>query len=354
MSEKLPFGQFFHYNEAVVYQKLNLYLMLIINQKEVQELVPLSEIGQVINCVEKAFLNYGQGKVQMPPKNYLYFKQYKGDLRIMPAFATDLDLAGTKIVNVHPENPKKGLPTVMAVIILSDAKNGLPLALLDGTYITGMRTGAAGAVAVKYLARENAKTLGVVGAGRQAVFQIAAISKVRQLEKILVADINKKNIEKLACQLKAIGIEIREAGLEETARQEILVTITPSEKPIIKREWIEPGTHINAIGADAAGKEELDPEILKIAKIVIDDWTQASHSGEINVPLREGIIKKENIYSSLGKIVSSEKPGRENYDEITVFDSTGLAIQDLFAANLVYQRAKEKFFGQEVDLKLFN
>jgi len=328
--------------------------MLILNQKEVQELIPLSEIGQVINCVEKAFLNYGQGKVQMPPKNYLYFKQYKGDLRIMPAFAADLDLAGTKIVNVHPENPKKGLPTVMAVIILSDAKTGIPLALLDGTYITGMRTGAAGAVEVKYLARENSNTLGVVGAGRQAVFQIAAISKVRQLEKILVADINKKNIEKLACQFKEAGIEIQEAGLEETAKQEILVTITPSEKPIIKKEWLLPGTHINAIGADAAGKEELDPEILKIAKIVIDDWTQASHSGEINVPLRKGIIKKEDIYSSLGKIVSSEKPGRENYDEITVFDSTGLAIQDLFAANLAYQRAKEKFFGQEVDLKLFD
>jgi alanine dehydrogenase len=328
--------------------------MLIINQKEVKELLPLSEIGQVIECIEKAFLDYGKGKVQMPPKSYLYFKQYNGDLRIMPAFATELDMAGTKIVNVHPENFKKGLPTVMAVIILNDSKTGLPLALIDGTYITGMRTGAAGAVAAKYLARKEARTLGVVGAGRQAIFQIAAISKVRQLEKILVYDINKKSIENLSLQLKEIGIEIQEASLEEAAKQDILVTTTPSAKPIIRREWIMSGTHINAIGADAAGKEELDPEILKIAKVVVDDWTQASHSGEINVPFHKGIIKKEDIYSSLSKIVNLEKPGRENYDEITVFDSTGLAIQDLFAANLVYQKAKEKYIGKEVDLQLFN
>jgi len=328
--------------------------MLILNQKEVKELIPLSEIGQVIDCTEKAFLDYGQGKVQMPPKNYLYFKQYNGDLRIMPAFATDLDMAGTKIVSVHPSNPQKGLPTVMAVIILNDSKTGFPLALMDGTYITGMRTGAAGAIAVKYLARQNARTLGVVGAGKQALFQIAAISKVRQLEKIFVADINKKNIEILANQLKEIGIEIQEASLEETAKQEILVTTTPSEKPIIKKEWIIPGTHINAIGADASGKEELEPEILQAAKLVIDDWAQSSHSGEINVPFHKGIITKEDIYSSLGKIVNSEKIGRGNDQEITVFDSTGLAIQDLFTANLVYRKAEERHLGKEVDLQLFN
>ncbi|MCX6764452.1 MAG: alanine dehydrogenase [Candidatus Nealsonbacteria bacterium] len=328
--------------------------MLILNQKEVKDLLPLSEIGQVIDCTEKAFLDYAKGKVQMPPKSYLYFKQYNGDLRIMPAFATDLDMAGTKIVSVHPENSKKGLPTVMAVIILNDSKTGFPLALMDGTYITGMRTGAAGAIAVKYLARKEAKTLGVAGAGKQALFQIVAISKVRPIEKVFVCDLSQKNITNLANSLLEIGIKIEKASIEEVARQDILVTTTPSEKPIIKREWIMPGTHINAIGADAAGKEELDPEILKTAKVVIDDWAQASHSGEINVPFNKGIIAKEDIYSSLGKIVNSEKIGRENDEEITVFDSTGLAIQDLFAAHLVYCKAREKYIGKEVDLQLFS
>ena len=324
--------------------------MLILNQKEIQKILPLSEPEEVINCVERAFLNYTEERIQMPPKNYLYFKEYNGDLRIMPAFAPELKMAGTKIVNVHPQNPKKGLPTVMAVIILNGAKTGLPLALMDGTYITGLRTGAAGAVAVKYLARKNAETLGVVGAGQQALFQIAAICKVRKIKEIFVFDINQKNIENLSKQLRKIKIKIKKAEMKQVAKQDILVTVTPSKKPIIKKEWILPGTHINAIGADAEGKEELDPVILKQGKIVIDNWEQASHSGEINVPLSRGIIERKDIYSSLGEIVSSKKLGRKNNKEITIFDSTGLAIQDLFTANLVYKRAKNKKIGKEINL----
>jgi len=313
--------------------------MLILNQQQVKKIIPLSKIKTVINCVEKAFYDYGKNNVQMPPKTYLYFKEYNGDLRIMPSFSLRLKIAGTKIVNVHPKNPQAGLPTVMALIVLNDAKNGMPIALLDGTYITGMRTGAAGAVAVKYLARKNAKTLGVVGAGQQAIFQIAAITKVRKIKEISVFDINNKTIQKLKEVLGKEKIKIKKAPLSEVSGKDILVTITPSRKPIIKKEWILPGTHINAIGADAAGKQELDPQILKQAKIVIDDWAQASHSGEINVPLNKGIIKRKDIYSSLGKIVCGKKSGRKNNKEITIFDSTGLAIQDLYTANLVYKKA---------------
>lgn len=323
---------------------------LILNQTEIKKIIPLSEIKQIIDCVERAFLRYGQNKIQMPAKTYLYFKNYNGDLRIMPVFAPELKMAGTKIVNVHPQNSKKGLPAVMAVIILNDAKTGFPLAFMDGTYITGLRTGASGAVAVKYLARKNSKTLGVVGAGQQALFQIAAICRVRKIKEIVVFDINQKNIENLSKQLRKIKIKIKKASLEETVRQDILVTTTPSRKPIVKREWILAGTHINAIGADAQGKEELEPGILKKAKIVIDDWAQASHSGEINVSLSKGIIKRKDIYSSLGEIVSGKKLGRIKDNEITIFDSTGLAIQDLFTANFVYKKAKNKKIGKEINL----
>ena len=207
---------------------------LILNQGQIKKIVPLSEIRQVIDCVERAFLSYGQNKVQMSAKNYLYFKEYDGDLRIMPAFAPELKMAGTKIVNVHSQNSKKGLPTVMAAIVLSDAKTGFPLAFMDGTYITGLRTGSAGAVAVKYLAQKNSRTLGVVGAGQQALFQIAAICKVRKIKEIFIFDINQKNIENLSEQLRKIKIKIRRANLRETAGQDILVTTTPSRKPIIK------------------------------------------------------------------------------------------------------------------------
>ncbi len=324
--------------------------ILVLSQSQIKKIIPLSEIKRVIERVERAFASYGRKKVQMPAKNYLYFEKYHGDLRIMPSFAPELDMAGTKIVNVHPQNPKKGLPTVIAAIVLNEAKTGLPVALLDGTYITGMRTGAAGGVATKYLARKNAKTLGVVGAGVQSLFQIAAICQVRKIEEILVFDINQAKTKWLSKQLKSLKIKIKKASLAETARQDILVTVTPSEKPIIKKEWIKPGTHINAIGADAKDKEELDPMILKKGKIFIDDWAQASHSGEINVPLSKGIIREKDVYASLGEIVSGQKIGRTNDKEITIFDSTGLAIQDLFTAHLVYQIAKKKNIGQKINL----
>ncbi len=323
--------------------------MLLLNQKQVEKIIPLKKIKDVVDAVEEGFFEYGMKRVQVPPKQYLYFTEHNGDLRIMPAFSNKLQMAGTKIVNVHPGNPKIGLKTVMAVIILDDAKTGLPLAFMDGTYITGMRTGAASAVATKYLARKNAKTLGVVGAGYQSIFQIAAVASVRNLKEIFVYDILEKKIKDLAKILKKVGAKIKGATLKEACQKDILVTVTPARGPVVKREWILPGTHINAVGADAIGKEELDPQILKDAKIVIDNWEQASHSGEINVPLAKGMLKKEDIYGELGEIVSGKKPGRQNEKEITVFDSTGLAVQDLFTANLVFKRAKK--LGKE--LKLF-
>ncbi len=324
--------------------------MLILTQEEVKQLIPLSQIDKVVRQIELAFLKYGKGEVDMPPKTYLYFKKNNGDLRVMPSFSEELKMAGTKIVNVHPDNPQNNLPTVGAVIVLNDAETGSPIALMDGTYITGMRTGAAGAVAAKYLAKKYARTMGVVGAGQQALFQIAATAHTIKLQEILVYDVNEKNIEKLSAELKKIGIEIKSAELEEVCKQDIVTTTTPSRQPIVKNEWVVPGAHINAVGADAESKEELEPEILKRAKIVVDDWTQASHSGEINVPVTKGIIKKEDIYGSLGEIVAGLKVGRENDNEITVFDSTGLALQDLFTASMVYREAVEKGIGQEIKI----
>lgn len=317
--------------------------MLILNQKEVEKIIPLREIKKIINVVERGFFDYGQGKTQMPPKLYLDFKEFKGDLRIMSSYSKVLKMAGTKIVSVHPENPKKGFKTVMAVIILNDPRTGLPLVLMDGTYITALRTGAAGAIATKYLARKNSQTLGVIGAGIQAVTQIAAITKVRRIKEIFVFDIVEKNIANLAKILRKEEIKIKKAhSLEKASRVDILTTTTPSREPTIKREWILPGTHINAIGADAPGKEELDPQIIKEGKVVVDCWEQASCSGEINVPFSEGMITEKGVYAQLDEIVSGKKPGRTNEKEITIFDSTGLAIQDLYTADLIYKLAKNK------------
>lgn len=324
--------------------------MLILTQKELQKILPLKNIKKVILAVENAFKDYALKKVEMPPKMYLNFKEFEGDLRVMPSWSRTLLMAGTKLVNVHPKNPQKKLPTVMAVIILHDPKTGIPLAIMDGTWITALRTGAGSAVATQYLAKKEAKTLGVVGAGFQAITQIAAIAKMRPLKEIYVYDIREENVDRLAKILSREKIKIKKGALKEVCQKDILVTVTPARGPVVKKEWILPGTHINAIGADASGKQELEPEILKKAKIIVDNWEQASHSGEINVPLSRGIIKKENIFGELGEIVAGQKTGRENDKEITIFDSTGLAIQDLYTANLAYKIAKKEKIGREIKI----
>jgi alanine dehydrogenase len=265
-------------------------------------------------------------------------------------FLPEGHVCGLKWVNVHPGNPLRGLPTVMAKVVLNDPDTGLEWADMDGTFITNYRTGAAGGVAAEVLSRPDAACLGVIGAGAQARTQIAAILKVRPIREIVICDCALSRARTLRDEVAALyPVPARLApDPQETALvSDILVTVTPSETPLVRREWVRPGTHINAIGADAKGKQELDPAILKEAKIVVDDWAQASHSGEINVPLSTGGITPDMIYGSLGEVVAGKKPGRQTPEEITVFDSTGLIIQDLSLGFAVYNLAKERGLGED-------
>jgi len=321
--------------------------LLYLNEGDVTELL---DMPGALSVVEEAFLEHGMGRVQMPPKSYLYFPT--GDLRTMPAYLETAGIAGVKIVNVHPGNPEAGLPTVMAVVVLNSIETGAPLAVMGGTYLTDMRTGAAGGVAADRLARTDAAVVGMVGIGRQARTQLRAICEVRNIEAVKIADRSDASCERFRDDMKDLGCEITVMdGIRQVCDCDILVTTTPVREPIVADDWILDGTHINAIGADAAGKEELDPEILRRSRIVIDDPAQAFHSGEVNVPLKLGIISEGDIYGTLGEIVAGIKPGRTDDDEITVFDSTGLAIQDVSTANHVYQQAVRKGIGTH--LKLF-
>jgi len=192
----------------------------------------------------------------------------------------------------------------------------------------------------------------LVGAGAQARTQVAAILKVLPIQEIVVYDRHltcSRPFAENAAARYGIAVRPTENPAEAVADMDIVVTTTPSRTPVVSREWVSPGTHINAIGADAAGKQELAPAILTGAKVVVDDWAQASHSGEINVPLAQGELTPKQVYGSLGDIVAGKKPGREAPEEITVFDSTGLIIQDLALGLAVYQRAKEKGLGEEKD-----
>ena len=316
------------------------------------EVLQVLDMDLALAAAEDAFRAYGEGRVNMPPKSYLTLA--RGDFRAMygEIFLPKGHICGLKWVNVHPGNPELGLLTVMAKVLLNDPDTGLEFADLDGTHETNFRTGASGGLAAKYLARPEASRLGLIGAGAQARTQVAALVKVRPIGEVVVFNRHLEHAQAFAEKITAIhGVPARAVATasEAVMDMDIVVTTTPSASPVVLRDWVSPGTHINAIGADAAGKQELDPTILRVAKVVVDDWAQASHSGEINVPLSKGEITPEMIYGSLGEIVAGKKPGRENPEEITVFDSTGLIIQDLALGYAIYLKARKLGLGEEKD-----
>ena len=321
------------------------------------EIKKLLSFSEVVEAVESAFKEKGLGRVQMPAKIYLYYTKYGGDLRAIPSFLEDLNISAVKIVNVHPENPiKNGLPTVMAVITLIDPSTGAPIAIMGGTTITNMRTGAAGGIAAKYLARKSSKVVGLVGAGAQARTQLMALLQMsNELEEVRVWSRTEETKEKFVAEIRqAYGHVVRIISASSVGKTvegaDVIVTTTPSRAPLVRDDMVSAGTHITCIGADAVGKEELDPNILKRAKIVVDDWAQASHSGEINVPLNRGMITKENVWAEIGEIAAGLKPGRQRQDEITVFTSTGLAIQDAVTAKIAYSKAIAAKVGRFINL----
>ncbi|MGB3081952.1 MAG: alanine dehydrogenase [Candidatus Omnitrophota bacterium] len=323
---------------------------LILDGKTIKKIVTMKE---ALRAVEKGFKFYGQGKVQMPPKVYIHLDKYHGDFRAMPAHVDGFKASGIKWVNVHPENRKKGLPTVMAIMILSDPTTGFPLCVMDATHATALRTGAAGGVAAKYLARSDSKKVALVGCGIQAQAQLAALNENFNIKEVSVWGVKPAEVKrfiKRAGKRKKFKMKPAPTVRSCVEDSDIIVTTTPSRKPLVRPEWIKKGTHINAIGADARGKQELDARILKKARVVVDAWEQASHSGEINVPLRKKQLSKKDVCANIGEIVAGKKKGRKKRDDITVFDSTGLAVQDIAIAYLVYRKARRLGKGKFIEL----
>jgi alanine dehydrogenase len=313
---------------------------LILSAKDLRSLYSV-ELG--LSAVERAFKAHGLGEALMPPKVYLSLPKYDGDFRAMPAFLDGS--AGVKWVNAHPRNPEKhNLPTVRALYILSDPDTASPLAILDGTLLTAWRTGAAAGVASRFLAKKAPRTLGLVGCGVQARVFIDAHRAIYGELELLLADASEAAAK--ALQAEKGG---RIVSLQEASGADIVCTSTPVRTPIVKREWVKPGAHINAMGADAPGKQELDPRLLTDGRVFIDDTEQATHSGEVNVPLHDGLFKEEQIAGTLGEVVAGKKPGRTG-DEITLFDSTGLALQDVALARALYDVALQRGVGQQLDI----
>ncbi|WP_338741409.1 ornithine cyclodeaminase family protein [Haloplanus salilacus] len=311
-----------------------------------------SPMAAVVDAVESAFAAHARGDTVMPSKSYVDLPQYDGDFRSMPAYlrAEDWDAAGLKWVNSHTENRRRhDLPTVMATMLYSDPETGVPLSIMDGTTLTTKRTGAAAAVATDHLAVADASTLGLVGAGAQSHAQLTAIATVRPVETIVVADADASRAEAF---VEAVGdrFDARVGSIPEAAACDVVSTVTPVREPIVDADAVGDHTHINAVGADAPGKHELADDLLAAAKLVVDDREQCTHSGEINVPYAGGRLTDADIHADLGEVVIGAESGRTDADGVTVFDSTGLAVQDVATARVVYERATEADAGTAFDL----
>jgi ornithine cyclodeaminase/alanine dehydrogenase len=318
--------------------------MLLLSSKDVESLLEIEKLPAII---EDGFRAYATGQAAMPPKVYLDLPQYKGDFRAMPAYLKGA--CGLKWVCFYPLNPQNhGLPTVTGILIYSDPTTGMPLAIMEASSLTSYRTAAASAVAIRYLANPGAKTLGIVGCGAQAQAHIRILTGGFSFDCIYLYDLDPAR----AIELKRLfpDLPIKITSLEETCNANVLCTLTPARKPVIQKRFLKPGIHINAMGADAPGKQELDMEILKQARIFVDDMEQSIHGGEINVAISSRVLTKENIAGTLGEVVAGKCPGRQTKDEITVFDSTGLAIQDIALAAHLYERAVKQKAGMEVEL----
>ncbi|UQA57599.1 ornithine cyclodeaminase family protein [Polyangium aurulentum] len=313
---------------------------LLLSRSDVRALLSMAA---AIAAVEAAFAAHGEGRTQMPPKVYLDLEDFGGDLRAMPAYVDGA--AGVKWVNSHPMNPARfDLPSVMGLYILTDPATALPLSVMDATLLTAVRTGAAAAIASKHLGPKDPRTIGFVGSGVQARFLLDAHRAIfGDTLEVLAADVSEPAAAAFAKESGGRVVSVREAS-----GADIVCTSTPARRPVVERAWVKDGAHINAMGADAQGKQELDPEILLAARVVIDDWDQATHSGEVNVPLHDGFMSREHIHGTLGEVIAGKRPGREGA-RITVFDSTGLAVQDVALARVIHAAAREKGAGTPFD-----
>jgi len=326
-------------------------MTLILGRKDVARLLTME---MTLEAVEAAFREHGQGTTLVPDRIGMYLDQYHGVIGVMPGYMEGMRAAGVKVICHHEDNPKKhNLPASAGLVVYHDPTTGMPLAIMDCAYITMMRTGAATGVSVKYLARADTRVLGIVGAGAQASSQVAAVSHVRSLTKVKAFDIDPDATKRLLKEIADLGLETEAVGNPEEACADvdILVTCTPARSPFIQGEWIRKGMHVASVGADMPHKSELHPDVYGRAdKWVTDLINQALITGEIRDAVEQGAISEETLHATLGEIVAGHKPGRENDEEITIFKSTGMAIQDVATAKKVYELARGKGIGVEVSI----
>lgn len=327
--------------------------MLILNRQDVESLLNMTE---AIATVAEGFRQLALGNVVMPQRAATPIAPYNGLHLSMPAFVVGAPGALTiKIVTVYPQNAEHfGLPAIQGVLLLHDAASGRPLALMDAEHLTAVRTGAASGVATRYLARSDATTVTIFGAGAQAGPQLEAVCAVRSIRQAyVITRTGTKDTEFSTKMSTRLGIEVIATRNPKFAIQQadILCTATNATTPLFDGAWLKPGTHINAVGAYTAKMRELDTVTLQRSRLFVDHHTAAeTEAGDILIPIAAGELTYDHVVGALGDLINGTVAGRRSAEEITLFKSVGLALQDAVTATRVYEAALARGVGQQVDL----
>ena len=327
--------------------------MRILSGTDLQQILTLDD---VVPAVETAYLAAAGQQAYVYPVVREPLSGSGGVFGIKSGYWPERESLGLKVAGYWPRNRAQGLENHQAMVVLVDPGTGVPRAIIDGNVITAIRTSAAGAVGLRHLARADAQTAMIVGTGVQAVAQAQAVHWWRPGIELLIFEPLESDEYAMAqtfCdRLADLGIASRPSGpIEAAARNsDIIITTTPATRPVVRRDWLSPGAHINAMGADTSGKQEHQTATLRDSIVIVDDWAQASRLGECQHAVRAGIFSDENHPSSIGDVIAGRSPGRTNELQLTLFDATGLALQDLAAAELATRLAQERGKGQIIQL----
>jgi len=324
----------------------------LLSRAHVQELITMEG---AISILEQAFADFAAGNVIMPVRTPITAPDYAGLSLFMPAYIPGLKVLGAKVVTVYKDNPSKfDLPNVMGTVILLNPETGAPICIMDGGYLTAVRTGAVSGLATKYLARMDTKVHTLFGTGVQARTQAWAVAKVRELERCLVYSVDdeekKQAFAREVNKLTGVQTDVAKDAEDAVRACDILTLATSAKEPIIDGNWVEPGTHINAIGSHAPGMRELDTATVVKSKVFPDSIEACSaEAGDFQIPIEEGAWSMDNVAAELGDVVAGTKDGRTSDSDITLFKSVGLALQDMATASYVYKEAAEHGVGHEFE-----
>jgi ornithine cyclodeaminase len=322
-----------------------------LSEKDVRAVLSMDGL---IAAMEQALAQFSAGGARQPLRSVIEVGPHHAFHGVMPAFIEQPPALGTKIVTVYASNAERGLPSHLATIVLLDPETGGLLAILDGRYITEARTAAASAASARHLARSDARVLAVIGSGVQARSHIEAIVRVRPIDEIRVWGRTPAHVDALVSETTPhTTARISAAGSVQDAVRDadIIVLVTASREPVLRREWVRAGAHVCAVGACRPDQREMDTALVRDARVYVDSRVSAlAEAGDIVIPLREGAITERHIVAEIGHVIAGTAEGRRSDDEITIYESLGIAVEDVAAARLAWQRATELGMGREFEL----